>query len=818
MELALGAKGTELRDRLLQSKDRRLPMVLLRLLFKEQTNKGKTDEQSVQNSSSEAKWEERSLEKLKEIGFTSADIGFYIRILQGSTDEERCRIVLAEDAQIPTFLFMFLIRKEAELHDATLISQLLDYCQQNYCAAEEQPQNNAVVYNDPNSRVALSRLIPNEFEDTIALFAAHCQRTDGRLSLKLADLLSEYIQHFADESHPEKGYHTQCRLFNSGLSSLRPQSDEKSVRRASPNAYFWEAQRKLLSMSATLARPLLVNGSGFRAIREVLAGLTKNHNEIRSSIRHAPTWPPYLRPGDGMDENTYLEDNWSRAVGAGMLMQEAGYCKTEHDEALDTLQGMAPDGTPTIQQRVTIENGRQLGLWEASIKATRNSQEAWDRFQHPPREGMEPGANEYTAMFEKLSLRDKPENSKALPGDKAYNFPTVGRLNLAEFERARLLPPSVDELYKQMRMNHVRPNSRCLNILVANAPSLEMANKYLYDNAKGSPVILNLITKQPEPEPLKKTPFGLFAAYINVLTQESQKAGIQIRRAIYMAEARLKNEKSRWSPHIWGIILKNLSQHHSAMRFSVTEQLKLLLVVADRIEECHGMNISTFGQFNKCIKKIMRRQLTAWWRNPSSKKNGPLATLFLQEETGDETDGATFTDESALAENNKVTAMVARVARRIKADFEKLRMKESRHHQHVETSSISVFDSTLCRLDLITGEQIHDYVLALAYLGEHDEMHRVVSLMADEWSDPELVEHLESLDEQPPEADFFEALCVYRLYAEPALGSSRLLRRAIVERGLSWSWPDDEDLAVYVDMKHDETLATLREIVEWARE
>lgn len=790
-------------------------MVLLRLLFKEQSSK-REDGQNPTNHSPEAKWEERSLERLKEIGFTTADIGFYIRILQGPTDEERCRIMLSEDACIPTFLFMFLIRREAELHDATLISQLLDYCQQHYCAGGRHTQANTIVKDDPNSSAALSRLIPNEFEDTISLFSAHCQRTDARLSLKVADLLSEYVQHFVDDEHAEKGYHTQCRLFNSGLSCLRPQSDEKSVRRASPNAYFWEAQRRLLSMSASLSRPLLVNGSGFRAIREVLAGLPKNHNEVRSSIRHAPTWPPYLRPGDGMDENTYLEDNWSRAVGAGMLMQEAGYSKTEHDEALDTLQGMAPDGTPTIQQRITVENGRQIGLWEASIKATRNSQEAWDRFQHPPREGMEPGANEYAAMFEKLSLRDKPENSKALPGDKAYNFPTAGRLNLAEFERARLLPPSVDELYKQMRMNHVRPNSRCLNILVAHAPSLEMANKYLYDNAKGSPVILNLITKQPEPEPLKKTPFGLFAAYINVLTQESQKAGIQIRRAIYMAEARLKGEKSRWAPHIWGIILKNLSQHHSAMRFSVTEQLKLLLVVADRIEECHGMNVSTFGQFNKCIKKVMRRQLTTWWRNPTS-KSGPLTTLFVQDAQADETDRGASHDDSALADNDKVTAMVARAARRIKTDFNKLRMKESRHQQHVETTSISVLESTLCRLDPITGEQVHDYLLALAYLGEHDEMHRVLSLMADEWSEPELLEHLESLDEQPPEADFFEALCVYRLYAEPALGSSGL-RQVIAERGLSWSWPDDEDLAMYVDMKHDETLATLREIVEWARD
>lgn len=802
----------DVRRRLASSRDRRLPMVLLRTLFREQAEQG--DDELLALLPKE-RWEERSVEKLEELGFTKADVGLYLDILRGTSDEERCNILLQADKRIPTFLFMFLIRSGARIYDAQLVGRLLGYWQQHYCTREEATGQ---ALEEVNSSSALQKVMARELEEIMRSLSVHCLRTDPRLSLRLADVLGDYIQNFQDTSHPEKGYQTQCHLFNSALLSLLPQPELHGARKVSPNAYFWEAQRKLLAMSTSLERPLLVSGSGFRAIRQVLAGLPKNYNEIHSSIRHAQSWPPYLRPSDGMDENTYLEDNWSRVVGAGMLMQEAGFSKNETDEALDVLQGMAPDGTPTIQQRIMMSGNRKIGLWEASIKATRNANEAWGRFQNPPKEGMKPGADEYAAMLEKLSLRDKPDGSKALPGDKALNFPVAGRANLAEFEKARLLPPSVDELYKQMRMDRVQPNRRCMNILVAKAPSLEMANRYLWENSKGSPVTLNLISKHPDPEVLKETPLDLFSAYIDVLTQESQKTGMQMRRALFLADTRFKDRRSHWAGHTWGLVLKNLSQHHGAIRLSTSEQLKLLLVVADRIESSHGLNVAAFTQLNKCIKKIARRQLTTWWQ---SSNKAPLSEIYRQQPLHEDAE-IEEPDEAQPknAETDKVTSLLHKAAKRIKTDFAKLRGNEARHSKEFSSANISAMDRMLCRQDVITSEQVHEYALALAYLGEFDEVQRTLELMASEWGQPDVMEHLDRLDEQPAEADFFETLCVYRLLAEPMLGgeASGELRDAIASRGLGWTWPDEEALETYVDMRHDETLVTLRNVLDWAGE
>jgi hypothetical protein len=771
-------------------------------------------------------WNDTLRRTANEKGCSVEDLGSWANILEATNDDEKCERFMQQQRPAPLFVLSYILRHSSNIRDVDILGRIIDLFHTN-CRDGNDKVSSPESAGEGGSKLTTQNIKANEYSIFISMLAHHCVRLEPRLLVNLAAAVSSYIENFPDKGQAASAFQERCTLFNDSLVLFRPQSRLHVAQTALPNAYFWEAQRILLSMSDGLKKPLLVDGRGFRAIRDVLAGMPKSGAEVHNSLRHAPTWPPYLRPGDGIDETSDPEDNWGRTVGAGMLMQEAGYSKYEWDEALDILQGMAPDGSPTIQQRIALGDWRRAGKWEASIRATRNAQEAWNRFLAPPIPEAVPSVDAYAAMFEKLVLREAKPNSGLLPGDKAINFPVHRQANLADIEWARQLPPSVSQLYDRMRLNGLHPTGHCLHILVSNAESVDLANRYLTDAAAKHEAYRSLISDS-DPDALKAVDAGLVCAYVNVLLRaDGKRAWKHFRRAMRIASSKLEGTHSRWVPLIWGPILKGLSQHYNGLRISLAEQLTLISQIAERIETGYGLTLSTFNQLNKCLRKIVGRELRPALEEMRSESQeslqpGSLLTLYNRDTAAKSSSGESSPHQDSDARDGHFSTSPAGLSKwlagRLKQNFQKLQSREASLRRRLRFNTVSPLDSMASRSDPVQNEHALEYMTALAFVGEFEEMRRVLHWLINEWGKPEVIEAIEALGEPPSYAEFFEVLCVFRLFAEPMLDAKKVtaLQNSISSSGLTWAWPNDEAIEGYL-IRSNKSLMTLRQVVQWVQ-
>ncbi|TFB06788.1 hypothetical protein CCMA1212_000376 [Trichoderma ghanense] len=800
-----------------QSRVIRLPIILLQMMIRKEASQEPGQSELLDLLPSAQEWELR-LDIARRNGHSQDDLAHYLYILEGKTDDMRCERFLERDSYKPPFILHMILRPASRFSRLETLNRLVGYC----CSFYLEPLRHDLDTAEAQAKKPKRTYGPENFNSVMSLLAHHCLRLDARHILTLSDLAVQYIETVAEARLPqEEIYEAQCSVFNHSLKLLASNYRRHPIQQALPNAFFWEAQRVLLAVSSKLKKQLLVDVEGFRAIRQVLAGMSKNHVEMHSSVRHAPTWPPYLLPGDGMDEEMDPEESWSRSVRAGMLMQEAGFPKEELDDAVDILQGMSPDGTPTIQQRVSLMRRRRVGLWEASIRATRNAQEAWERFQNPPKPGLELGLAEYTAMFEKLTLREADENTTALPGDRALNFPTPQEANLTEFEKARIRPPSTSQLYERMLKDGIRPSGSCLAILLANTESMEMARRYLRDSdATGA--LYRLMSQEMDVEALKKVPLSVVSAYVQVMTRQGGKrARKYMVRAIELAEQRLGPVQTAWSDFIWGTILKNLSQHHRGLRILVYQQLKLSLHVVHKLDGPCGISLPAFIQFSKTTRKIAKRELeqlcTETESSPSTVENNALWALY--DEKSIHKDAMHWDTFGGRPGALNVFRLFRTSALRMNELFDKLASHEVESQRLLGTKRVAPLDEMMWRRDPARAEHAYEYMVSLAYLGEFQQMAKLLRWLIEKWGQPEVVQALSELDELPPYADFVKTLCAFRLVAEPMLGQGVVasLREAIDAAGLNWTWPDDEAVEAYVDMQEDESIQALARVLERVR-
>ncbi|KAH7157115.1 hypothetical protein EDB81DRAFT_788895 [Dactylonectria macrodidyma] len=810
----------------------RLPVVLMQIRLRQEAEADpENNSEILELLPSEKQWQ-KVMDIVYENGHTKESLDHYLYILLGANDEERCRRFLEQDTLKPLFILSFLLRTGSAIRNVATLNGLLRYYRDRSCSTPKQDGTDSAFGRETQmtrSRLAMLNMAPDEFSRLMSRFADHCRRLEPRLLTTLADIVAHRIRwHQQSSDHPTKIYHVQCDLFNSALGALANRSGLATRHKQAPNAYFWESQRILLGMSDQLAKPLLVDKAGFKAIRAVLAGLPKNQAEIHSAMRHSQTWPPYLRPGDGMDEKMEPDEAWTRTVRAGTMMQEAGFSKDQNDEALDVLQGLAYDGTPAIQQRTPVNIKKRLRVWAASIKATRNAQEAWGRFQHPPEKWQKPGLAEYAAMFEKLVARDADPAVSSVPGNNSLNFPVLQEANLAEFEKARLRAPSVNELYEQMKLNGILPSGQCLRILVANAESLQTAHRYLMQSTMPRHQWLSLLSNNPDPEALGEVPLNLFAAYISVCARDTEQPRRKMVRAMRLIEIRFEREPRLWAPYLWEPILKNLGQHHVSLGISLGEQLQLVMHLVRRIQESHGFPLSLFHQFSRCLKRILRREavaLLADTKLEDSATKNPLGLLYdrdareVQAVAQDHLVCEPPTSDDS--EDDSPLTLVRRAAGCLKELFGELVAEEKKRQALLGSNEVSRLDSMLLRRDPVSAPIVHDYMLSLAFAGEFEEMARVVKWLMLEWGKGSLIEELEALDEVPYEADMLDTLCVFRAFAEPMLEQATadsvldVLNRSMV----GWTWPDDELVQGYLNGRvEDEANKDLSEVLKWVRQ
>lgn len=775
---------------------------------------------------SEDQWK-RLMEVMEYNGHTQERLNQYVDILFARTDEERCHLFLADFNAKPVFIFGYLLRLGSSISQVSTLDNLLEYFRRRLKTTSGTKRATDVrAYIEGRARTQMQKFSTQEIMENMDRLAFHCRRIEPRRLVVLAEILAEFITDLGANSHtselfttaetPAEAYHAQCRFFNAALGAIASRMGSGAEHKAIPYTYIWAAQRILLAMSDSLPQPLAVDRSGFEAIRAVLAGMPKSMDEQHAASRHSESWPPYLTPADGIDEAMDVEESWSRVVRAGMMMQEAGFPKHEVDEVIDILYGLSPDGSPTIQQRMQINPARKMSAWAASIRATRNAHEAWQRFKSPPEPGMKPGVLEYAAMFQRLYAREADPQRGILPGDNHLNYPMNEESNLTELEKLRLQPPTPGELYGTMREEGIRPDEQCLRILVSNAQNVAEAHRYLEDGSTARKNYAELTAAFPSTKSLRRTPLPLFSAYMEFLSKTPNLGGRNLLRAVRLAERRLSGKNSNWSSFVWAPIVKHLGQHHDRLRLTLEAQLRLLLYVMDHIDAERSMNLAIVDQLARTLRKILRREVEKLAVTlPTGKADKNSFAIHYEKQA---TEAGKNNKYIRNAQELTALSMFQIMGERMKGLFYSVVVKEKERSRPEDNLHVSHVDMMRARRDPVMPSVAHNLMLALAFAGQIRAMSDLMKWLIKEWSSPALQEEMQNMGELPQDLDMIETLCAFRAFAEP------LIRRRKVEQvmdgvmeNIVWEWPDDTVVDKYIE-SHGNGIKELREVAIWARD
>lgn len=311
------------------------------------------------------------------------------------------------------------------------------------------------------------------------------------------------------------------------------------------------AQFNVLRRMNDFEPPLIVDRRGYRAVVSMQLMHKKTLKEREWAHMKAKSWPPWKEEKLGIDASVGVEDGISRAKEALNRAREAGYATDAWDTAVGILSGWDTDGSPTIQTRTTAnvlpnlpktlsptKNLREdVAMWAARIRATRTLDEAWSCFMTYKDESLCRQSGYYAmsiyyAMWEKIvgnAKRLRREKSRPilldfdqpLPGDGKEVSPTP--VSPREAIYIRRPPPDMDEFYKLLIEDGVKPSGRFLASLLQNAPSFEKGLQFLETGALESQQIFALLEEVGHMTPetkaaLESIPQYLFAAFIRHLT------------------------------------------------------------------------------------------------------------------------------------------------------------------------------------------------------------------------------------------------------------------------------------------------------------
>lgn len=625
------------------------------LLRQEETSLRTSLSQRLMDENDPEDWNKR-LAMLGHTGITEGHLRHWVWILQGETADERVQRFLSGNTYKPVFLLFIILDKDHSILDRQLFVSLLNYVAKTYCepkarAAEQQRRHRSL---DPHLNMT-----PVHFIEMLGRLVHQALRLCPETLRTIAEITTSYltvIPAVISSSSHDNGYTAQCLVFNRALESLRRTSYLRPYANITHN---WEAQRHLLAFSTSLKRPLIVNEAGYRAIQSVMVGREKSEDEEKVAIRSAKSWPPYRKAWDGMDEQRHPEDDLSRAVKAGILAREAGYPDAEIDRALGAVGGAVLGDGPTIQTRSTppkIAGGARAAenvyrTWAARVRATRNAQEAWAVFRRPPGEGIRPSATVYAEMFAKLLAGEVADPMSAVPGNSKENMPLYQPGNLSEFEKWRLQPPTVAELYDDMLRAGVKPVGQVLRLLVANAGSEPELLRYLDDSPyhEFAAAVRNRDASCPPSQAeffaveavYKSVPRAVFGAYIAFLCRMQRKAYVAasspdhvshrvdnsfLQRALAVVSVRLRPETAEGRTYTppWYYILRTLvlARTHGALVTVARRQLGLFLDVFKWVRTHTGMDAVLLEIMCLSVGRVMAANFTKakhgagrerWW-------------------------------------------------------------------------------------------------------------------------------------------------------------------------------------------------------------
>lgn len=554
----------------------RLPVMLSKLLIAE-------DERLAGSR-------EPILDAVYNSGTRRSDLEHWLSILKAPTSEEMVDLFVSSGSRQPALLLNHILRPTAVFTERASLESILRYLATWYAEGRSVSSGDDI----DALRIPIRRL------------AFHCCRSWPDLLASVARVVASHIQTGIPNTLPApRVYSAQITAYNTYLQIFASAPDRHGRQYMN---FVWEAQRILLGMSSELPKPLLLEKKSLTAIRLVLLGLQKTDEERDSATRWGRTWPPYKIVRNGLDEQKDPEDDYTRPIKAGVTMQVSGYSREPIDDVIDTLAGMAPDGSPTIQTRANLQKmvkrGHKVGpeeVWASKVRATRNAHEAWLVFQQQP-PGTRRGHKVYGEMFrkltEELSLSDHYQ-----AGDGRYAV-EVHIPNLSDFEKARRQPPTVAQLYEQMLEEGIRPEGYCLTVLLESATRPVHFHRYARDSTLHPDVVKWLAesTDRGVRDLFRRLPFGVIQAYVRLLccrhpiaaaNKPDPDSGHNVQNAMgmvmrYAAAARTQNLGYLNIRPLWTALLERLSRSTGVWfralgaEESIFETLLLYLVVLCR--------------------------------------------------------------------------------------------------------------------------------------------------------------------------------------------------------------------------------------------
>jgi hypothetical protein len=761
-------------------------------------------------------WQEMMAE-LHSRGYAMQKLHSYAQILAAPSNAERIQLFLANNEFRPMFIFGFLLR--CGVDKVEHLEELGFYCRRWYSRRRDGPRS--WQHSVP--------LLTVDFKDLghpLRLLLENCYRLDPRLLPQVAETASIMLITLSEhDDQNDQVRLQQSRVFNQVI-SLFPQSNYGIYpQRELPSAYTWAALEILLYTSASLTRPCLTSLEGFRAIKEVMASQTRDQKDLRIVPRLSESWPPYLVPSDGMDEVAEPHENWSRTVLASAFMQENGYSKEEADLALDTLQGMAPNGSPTIHQNETVARSSDMRVWAASIMATRNSIEAWQMFQQCPGDPeAKPTIEEYTAMFEKLVYRYVGPSAKAMPGDRNVNFPSTSYNSFTELERLRLQPPTVEELYDRMRSDKISPNATCLRLLIGNAQSMDEISTYIRDSRLPEPIKDVFLmweawdTKLFQGNRASEIAINFFPAVAKALIRIKMPTAVGIRDLIEKGVGVLQAagpDGPKRMVGFWKTALGALAQNNFRPGDDSQQQLAAILHSGRLIEQAGQMSVPVLVRFSDALRRFAAsffRQLDA--------KGPPLPDSFLDlyDPQVQKTQWTTTIDQQASksaaaiddALSKGVGSGLALATSTLREYVANLVQHEQRTQSLLADNPVPPIVRMRNRQDPVQARHVYSLVWTFAHLGDFEEAAKVLKWSVTQWMEADVVDALRYLDD---DAGFHHTLCLFREMVEPMLPANtvRDLQILITSENSPFRWPNaDEVDAFFKNMRPQNlTLATI---------
>ncbi|ROW07308.1 hypothetical protein VMCG_03862 [Cytospora schulzeri] len=781
-----------------RSKSPRLPVMAHQFVLRQ-------EEARMETSVSEflqdpALWAAR-LNKIAPKGLGEDDLGHWVWILEPDDTDVKVERFLSSDRHKPIFVLMAILRTDEHMSKGTSLTGLYDYIARTYCTPDPEYRKRLPKGILGRTLDNASNMTPVHFMFLINRLVHHCLRTWPSSIVTIARLVASYLRVMPDDRIPNKsdrrtGYSDQCTVFNYAIQNFRRVSSISPLNNLQHN---WRAQRILLSFSAGRPRPFIVDRFSYRAIRMVLIGSRKSEMEKQTAIRHSKTWPPYRRQLDGTDEGQDVEKWLSRSVRAGILKRSEGYADDAVDSALDTLGGARLDESITIQTRsgaprLWSGTNRSLAVfsdWAAKVKATRNAYEAWKLFQEPPLAGIKPNFQVYAEMFSKLFSAEIDYESSILPGDAKEVYPPY-QVNLTEFERERLRPLSVTDLYERMLRDGNRPVKHCLALLVRNATSLDEAADYLKDSPLDKTAIGDLTRSlAPTYESLAQIPLQIFHAYIGLLcSQQARKRWVHnpnepmhtprpdvlgrcdsLRRAIQLVCVR-SGPRRKPAPAPWHTVMRSLAHNKLVIRPWCSqaeddiEALRTMIRLFSAYEMSEGLHPVPFDCLARCTWKAVRED--GVYSGPAPNAKHHIATAHHM----------------------------------LKSAFRELTSPVRVPNDELDSSLPPLYHE-------LDAAHVQKYMEAMASLGDIDEVVHIVEWVLSAWDrDSAILERARDPGDKQWSM-LREVFVCFRAFAEGGISEETMGRiearfEELKGKGSTWLWPRNEDVDDYVAWRREE--------------